>query len=147
MGYGNLIVALTCGVGQSSACWGNPAPHGLVIPLCGDPAPLAAPRAAGEDQAEKDLEILVLRHELAVLRGQVKRPVYRTSDRAFLASASRLLPRHAWGSFAVRPETWLGWHRALVARKWTKPHRPLGRPALDSEVRELIFRLGRENPR
>jgi putative transposase len=85
--------------------------------------------------------------QLTVLRRQVKRPVYRASDRAFLAASSRLLRREAWGAFLVRRETLLRWHRQLVRRKWTSPHRPPGRPALDPEVRELILRLGRENPR
>ena len=58
-----------------------------------------------------------------------------------------MLSREAWDAFLVRPETLLRWHRQLVAKKWTKPHRPPGRPALDPEVRELILRLGRENPR
>jgi putative transposase len=93
------------------------------------------------------LEILVLRHQLAVLRRQVKRPVYRRRDRALLAAASRLLPRDRWGAFLVRPETLLRWHRSLVARKWTRPHRPPGRPAIDPEVRTLILRMARENPR
>jgi putative transposase len=98
------------------------------------------------DQAAQ-LEILVLRHQLAVLRRQVKRPVYRLRDRALLAAASRLLPRDRWGAFLVRPETLLRWHRALVARKWTRPHRRPGRPAIDPQVRELILRLAKENPR
>jgi putative transposase len=97
--------------------------------------------------AEVELENVVLRHQLVILRRQVKRPVYRASDRAFLAASSRLLRREVWGAFLVRPETLLRWHRQLVARKWTRPHRPPGRPALDPEVRELILRLGRENPR
>ena len=97
--------------------------------------------------AEAEIEIAVLRHQLTVLRRHVKRPVFGASDRAFLAASSRLLRREAWGAFLVRPETLLRWHRQLVRRKWTKPHRPPGRPALDSEVRELILRLGRENPR
>ena len=65
--------------------------------------------------AEAELENAVLRHQVAILRRQVKRPVYRTSDRAFLAvsAASRLLPREAWRSFLVRPETLLRWHRRL----------------------------------
>jgi putative transposase len=96
---------------------------------------------------EVELENIVLRHQLAVLRRQVKRPVYRTSDKAFLAAASRLLRREAWGAFLVRPETLLRWHRELIARKWTKVHGPPGRPALDRDVRDLILRLGRENPR
>jgi putative transposase len=97
--------------------------------------------------ADAEIEIAVLRHQLTVLRRQVKRLIYRASDRAFLAASSRLLRREAWGAFLVRPETLLRWHRQLVRRKWTKPHRPPGRPALDPEVRELILRLGRENPR
>jgi putative transposase len=98
-------------------------------------------------EADKDLEIVVLRHELAVLRRQVKRPMYRASDRAFLAAPSRALSRKRWGVFLVRPETLLEWHRRFVARKWSKPHRRPGRPGLDPGVRELILRLARENPR
>ena len=78
---------------------------------------------------------------------QVKRPVYRRRDRALLAAASRILPRERWGAFLVRPETLLRWHRSLVARKWTRPHRLPGRPAIDPEVRRLIFSMARENPR
>ena len=96
--------------------------------------------------AEAELENAVLRHEVAILRRQVKRPVYRASDKAFLAAASRFLRQETWNAFLVRPETLLRWHRQLVARKWTKPHPPPGRPALDPEVRELILRMGRENP-
>jgi transposase InsO family protein len=104
-------------------------------------------RSEDRVSAEAEIEIAVLRHQLSVLRRQVKRPVYRASDRAFLAASSRLLRREAWGAFLVRPETLLRWHRQLVRRKWTRPHRPPGRPALDPEVRELVLRLGGENPR
>jgi hypothetical protein len=97
--------------------------------------------------AEAELEIAVLRHQVAILQRQVKRPVYRASDKAFLAAASRVLRREAWSTFLVRPETLLRWHRQLVARKWTRPHGPPGRPAIHPEVRELILRLARENPR
>jgi putative transposase len=100
-----------------------------------------------ERVAEVEVENAVLRHQIAVLRRQVKRPIYRASDKAFLAAASRFLRREAWSSFLVRPETLLRWHRQLVARKWTRRHRAPGRPPLDLEVRELILRLGRENPR
>jgi Homeodomain-like domain len=71
----------------------------------------------------------------------------RYSYRAFLAAVSRLLPRAAWGCFSVRPETLLGWHRRLVARRWTYPSVRLGRPPLDPSVVALILRLARENPR
>jgi len=93
------------------------------------------------------IEILVLRHQLEVLRRQVKRPVYRRRDRALLAAASRILPKEHWGAFLVRPETLLRWHRSLVARKWTRPHRRPGRPAIDPEVCKLILQMARENPR
>ena len=93
------------------------------------------------------LENLVLRHEVAILRRQVKRPVYRMTDRLLLAAASRILPRERWSAFLVRPETLLRWHKRLVAHKWTRPHRRPGRPALDPEIRRLIVRLAKENPR
>src|SRR2546426_4150134 len=94
-----------------------------------------------------DIELVVLRHQLAILRRQVKRPVYRPRDRAFLAALSRVLPATSWSVFLVRPETLLRWHRRLVARKWTPRHRPPGRPAIDPEVVALVPRMARENPR
>jgi len=93
----------------------------------------------------KDLEIIVLRHELAVLRRQVRRPVFRAADRLFLSAASRLLPRVNWSSFVVTPATLLRWHRFLVAKRWTST-RPPGRPPIAPEVRALIVRFARENP-
>jgi putative transposase len=97
--------------------------------------------------AAKDLEILVLRHQLAVLRRQTPRPRLEPADRALLAAASRVLPRGRWSCFFVRPETLLRWHRRLVAGAWTYPHRRPGRPPLDQELQQLIIRLARENPR
>ncbi len=97
--------------------------------------------------AAKDLEILVLRHQLAVLRRQAPRPRFEPADRAVLAAISRVLPRARWSCFFVRPETLLRWHRRLVAGAWTYPHRGTGRPPLDQELQQLIVRLARENPR
>jgi putative transposase len=97
--------------------------------------------------AAKDLEILALRHQLAVLRRQTKRPRLDPADRAVLAAISRALPRARWSCFFVRPETLLRWHRQLVAGAWTYPHSRPGRPPLDQELQQLIVRLARENPR
>ena len=96
--------------------------------------------------AAKDLEILVLRHQLIVLRRQVSRPRLEPADRALLAAISRNLPRSRWSCFLVRPETLLRWHRRLVVGAWTYPHR-IGRPPLDQGVQQLIVRLAGENPR
>ena len=98
------------------------------------------------DALAKDAEILVLRHQLAVLRRQVLRPRFSWCDRALVALLSSLVPRERWRSFLVTPETVLGWHRRLVRRHWTYPHRRPGRPALPSETVELICRLTRESP-
>ena len=97
-------------------------------------------------EREKEIEILLLGHQLRVLERQVARPELSQADRALLAAFSRMLPRRAWGSFFVSPATLLRWHRELVARRWTYPHRLPGRPATPAEVRELIVRLARENP-
>jgi putative transposase len=95
----------------------------------------------------KDIEIAVLRHQLEVLRRQVKRPELRPADRAVLAVLSRALPRSRWSALLVTPATILRWHRRLVARKWTQPDRRGGRPPLDEHLVALILRLARENPR
>ncbi len=106
---------------------------------------LATLRPCSEDS--KELEIVVLRHELAVLRRQAGRPRITKVDRVFLAAASRLLPRTSWrSSFFVTPATLLCWHRRLVARRWTYNGR-MGRPPIGGEIRELVLRLARENPR
>jgi putative transposase len=97
--------------------------------------------------AAKELEILVLRQQLAVLRRQVARPRSEPADRALLAALSRALPRSRWSCFFVKPETLLRWHRRLVAGAWTYPHRGTGRPPLDQQLQDLIIRLARENPR
>jgi putative transposase len=99
-------------------------------------------------EASKDVEIAVLRHQLKVLRRQVGRPSFRPIDRAFLSAASRLLSRERLASFLVTPQTLLRWHRELVRRKWTyRSTKKPGRPAVDPEIRDLVLRLARENPR
>jgi putative transposase len=95
----------------------------------------------------KDVELAVLRHQLRVLRRQVKRPEFHPADRALLAVLSRALPRRRWSSFLVTPGTLLRWHRRLVTRKWTQPDRRGGRPPLADQLVALILRLARENPR
>ena len=97
--------------------------------------------------AAKDVEVLVLRHQLAVLNRQARRPRFKPADRALLALLGRLLPRERWSAFVVSPSTVLRWHRNAVRRRWTYPHRHPGRPGLDPAVVALIVRLARENRR
>ena len=102
----------------------------------------------GPTPDDKDVEIAVLRHQLAVLGRHVARPRFLPVDRAFLATLARLLSRERWAAFLVTPATLLRWHRELVARSWTYPRH--GRPApnaVDDEVVALVLRLARENPR
>ena len=81
----------------------------------------------GRREHSKDVEILVLRHQLAVLQRQIARPRFEPDDRAILTVFARVLGRDRWSIFLVRPDTIPGWHRRLVANHWTYPHRP-GRP-------------------
>jgi putative transposase len=93
----------------------------------------------------KDVELLVLRHQLVVLGRQQRRPSLRPADRAFFAALTRVLPQPRRG-LVVRPQTLLRWHRELVRRRWAQPQRAAGRPPVDRRVRELVLRLARENP-
>jgi putative transposase len=95
----------------------------------------------------KEIEILVLRHELAVLRRLQLRPRLQPGDRALLAALSRQLPRAQWSRFLVRSETLLRWHRRMVHRRWTYPTVSTGRPPVPDQLQQLIVRLARENPR
>ena len=102
---------------------------------------------SARSQAAKDAEILVLRHQLAVLQRQVGRPKLSWADRAMISALVRRLPRHRRLRMLVAPETVLCWHRRLVTRRWTTTagRRP-GRPAVPPGLRALVLRLARENP-
>jgi putative transposase len=99
----------------------------------------------GRRDRSKDVEILVLRHQLAVLQRQHPHPRFEPDDRVILTALARALGRDRWSIFMVRPDTLLRWHRRLVAKHWTYPHRP-GRPSTVVERRRLILRFARENP-
>jgi transposase len=98
------------------------------------------------DDGAKDVELMVLRHQVAVLRRQVHRPNLEPADRVVLAALSRLLPRSRWPIFFVTPATLMRWHRQLIARHWTCPHTTTGRPPIARQIRDLVLRLARENP-
>jgi putative transposase len=95
----------------------------------------------------KGVELVVLRHQLEVLRRQVKRPPLRATDRALLAAMTRVLPDQRRQGLLVTPQTLLRWHRDLVRRRWTYEKRRAGRPPVAAETRALVLRLARENPR
>jgi len=95
--------------------------------------------------ADLAIEVVMLRHEVAMLRRQVARPALRPSDRAVLALFGRLIRRHRLGRFFVQPDTLLRWHRDLVRRKWTYSGPP-GRPKIPAGTVKLVIRLARENP-
>jgi hypothetical protein len=98
---------------------------------------------------DPEAEVLLLRHELRVLRRQINRPQLTPADRTIVAALARLVPRSALGGL-VKPKTILAWHRQLVRRKWTAfgRWRNVGRPRLEPELRELILRMAaRDNPR
>ena len=99
-------------------------------------------------EVSKDAELLVLRHENAVLRRQISRVCYQPGDRLWLAALSRLIPRRRWGEvFAVTPATLLAWHRRLVTRKWNYANRRrAGRPATAAAIRKLVIRMATDNP-
>jgi putative transposase len=108
---------------------------GVVVVLC-------------RGEVSKDVELLVLRQENAVLRRQVPHPRYQPTDRFWLAALSRLVPRRRWPAmFPVTPATLSRWHRRLVALKWTyTDRRRPGRPPTVVAVRKLILRMARDNP-
>ena len=95
----------------------------------------------------KDVELVLLRHQLSVLARQQQRPRLLPADRAFIAALARLLPFKRRYGLVVTPATLLRWYRELVRRKWTYPQRKPGRPPTGDALRELVLRLARENPR
>jgi len=109
----------------------------LLKPLVGSRRPMQV----------KDIELIVLRHQLDVLRRQAERPRLRSSDRAFLTATGRLLPARRRHALLVTPQTLLRWHRELVRWRWTYARREPGRPSIGIQNRELVLRLARESPR
>ena len=94
----------------------------------------------------KDLEIIVLRHQVAVL-GRTSKPQLTDNDRSLLAASAKALPRARRDGWIVTPDTLLRWHRRLVARGWTQPHRRRGgRQPTSDEIRDLVVRMAKENP-
>jgi len=102
----------------------------------------------GRGEASKDVELVLLRHEISVLRRQLPRPRLAPADRLIMAAFARHLPASLRKFRVVSPSTLLRWHRELLARKWTYPRTvaTLGRPTTRKTVRELVVRLARENP-
>ena len=94
----------------------------------------------------KDLEIIVLRHQLAVLRRQINRPEFTDADQSLLGAIAAALPRPSRAGWLVTPDTLLRWHRRRIARHWTQPQRPPGRPSTSAKLRRLALRLAAENP-
>ncbi len=92
------------------------------------------------------IEVVLLRHEVAVLRRQVHRPALEPADRAVLSGLARLLPRQRLRRFFVQPPTLLRWHRDLVAKRWPYPHARPGRPRILEGTTSLVLRLAKENP-
>jgi hypothetical protein len=144
VGCTNSVVRRGCGAGGRSV--GRPGSVGAPVLrgcLCSclsstsSPAGFALVLLLARSDRSKELELLVLRHELSILRRQARRPQRTESDRLLLAALSRVLPRRSWQAFLVTPETLLRWHRRIVACRWTYPQRRPGRPPVDEEVRQL----------
>ena len=103
--------------------------------------------APDDDAGKREAEILVLRHQLAVLKRTSPRPRLRRRDRMMIAALCRLIGRDRLRGFIVTPATILRWHRELVAGKWTFKHSRIGRPPLDPGLVDLIVQMATDNPR
>ncbi|MGW2377396.1 IS3 family transposase [Kitasatospora sp. NPDC001683] len=121
-------------------------PHARTDDLPARHPDLRVTRSAVPTTAAKNVEILILRHEVTVLRRQVAAPKPTWPDRALLAALARLLPRMLRGQRIVSPRTLLAWHQRLIKQKWTQPPSP-GRPPMPDELRNLIVQFGTENAR
>ena len=103
-------------------------------------------RLAVRSGRSKDLEIIVLRHQIAVLHRQNNRPALADEDRALLGAVAAALPRPQRAGWLVTPETLLRWHRRRIARHWTRPCRAPGRPCTSVDLRRLIIEMATNNP-
>jgi putative transposase len=103
-------------------------------------------RLMGRSDEEIAIEVVMLRHEVAILRRQIHRPALEPADRAVLAGLARLLPHHRLGHLFVQPATLLRWHRDLVAKHWSYRHSRPGRPGIAKGTTALALRLAKENP-
>jgi len=103
-------------------------------------------RLAVRSGRSKDLEIIVLRHQVTVLRRQTSRPELTDDDRSLLAAVAAALPRPRRAGWLVTPDTLLRWHRRRIARHWTQPTKPSGRPSTAAEIHRLIIDMATNNP-
>ena len=103
-------------------------------------------RLAVRSGRSRDLEVIVLRHQLAVLHRQNNRPALADEDRALLGAIAAVLPRRRRAGWLVTPETLLRWHRRRIARHWTQPSRTPGRPSTSGSLRRLIVEIATNNP-
>ncbi|MGH3624184.1 MAG: hypothetical protein ACRDQ5_20735, partial [Sciscionella sp.] len=101
-------------------------------------------RLLARSAASKDIEILILRHELTRAAPSGEPTATRWPDPALLSALARLLPAPLRGHRIVTPATLLAWHRRLITKKWTYPNRP-GRPPISDEIRNLVLRLAQGN--
>jgi len=118
----------------------------VLIAVCYCILRLALRITSDDDTREREAEIIVLRHQLAVLKRASPRPHIRLRDRMMIAAFSRLIRRDRWSGFIVSPATILHWHPELVARKWTYQRSKTGRPPLVPSLGRLVVQMAEDNP-